>query len=134
MLKLHASRGLAAAMIAVMVVCAVPDNVAQAAMVSTDQVFEQQSVVDQRARIGDLLRRADVREHMAAMGVDLAEAARRIATLSDDEIARIAGRLDELPAGQGAVGAVVGAALIIFLVLLVTDILGFTNVFGFVRK
>ena len=123
-------------MTAVMVVCAVPIpvNVAQAAMMNTEQVFERQSAGDQRARIIDLLRRADVREHMAAMGVDLAEAARRIAALSDDEIARIAGRLDQLPAGQGAVGAVVGAALIIFLVLLVTDILGFTNVFGFVRK
>ncbi len=121
-------------MIAVMVVCAVPVNVAQAAMVSTDQVFEQQSVVDQRARIVDLLRRADVRQHLATMGVDWDEATRRIAALSDDEIARIAGRLDELPAGQSAVGAVIGAALLIFLVLLVTDILGFTNVFGFVRK
>ena len=123
-------------MTAVMVVCAVPVpvNVAQAAMMNTDQVFERQSVADQRARIIDLLRRADVREHMAAMGVDWGEATRRIAALSDDEIARIAGRLDQLPAGQGAVGAVVGAALIIFLVLLVTDILGFTNVFGFVRK
>ena len=121
-------------MIAVMVVCAVPVNVAQAAMVSTDQVFEQQSVVDQRARIVDLLRRADVRQHLATMGVDWDEATQRIAALSDDEIARIAGRLDELPAGQDAVGAVIGAALLIFLVLLVPDILGFTNVFGFVRK
>ncbi len=122
-------------MTAVMVVCAVPVpvNVAQAAMMNTDQVFERQSVADQRARIIDLLRRTDVRQHLGAMGVDWDEATRRTAALSDDEIARIAGRLDQLPAGQGAVGAVVGAALIIFLVLLVTDILGFTNVFGFVR-
>ena len=121
-------------MTAVMVVCAVPVNVAQAAMVSTDQVFERQSVADQRGRIIDLLRRADVRQQVAALGVDWDEATQRIAALSDDEIARIAGRLDELPAGQDAVGAVVGAALIIFLVLLVTDIVGLTDVFGFVRK
>ena len=43
-------------------------------------------------------------------------------------------RLDQLPAGGGAVGAVVGAALLVFLILLLTDILGFTDVFPFVKK
>jgi hypothetical protein len=49
-------------------------------------------------------------------------------------VREIAGRLDQLPAGQSAVGAVVGAILIIFLVLLITDLLGLTNVFPFVRR
>ena len=55
------------------------------------------------------------------LGVDPEEAARRIASLSDEEVQQIAGRLDELPAGEGFVGVVIGAALIIFLVLLITD-------------
>jgi hypothetical protein len=42
--------------------------------------------------------------------------------------------LDELPAGEGFVGVVVGAALIIFLVLLITDLLGLTDVYPFVNK
>jgi hypothetical protein len=44
--------------------------------------------------------------------------------------------LDELPAGEGAgaIGVIVGAILIIFLVLLVTDLLGLTDVFPFVKK
>ena len=48
--------------------------------------------------------------------------------------AKIAGKLDMLPAGEGVVGAVIGAALIIFLVLLVTDLLGMTSVFGLTNK
>jgi hypothetical protein len=48
-------------------------------------------------------------------------------------VREIAGQLDQLPAGQSAIGAVVGAILIIFLVLLVTDLLGLTNVFPFVN-
>ena len=45
-----------------------------------------------------------------------------------------AGKLRELPAGGNAVGAFIGAALIVFLVLLLTDILGYTDVFPFVKK
>jgi hypothetical protein len=71
---------------------------------------------------------------MAALGVDPNEAAARVAALSDAQVREIAGQIDQLPAGQSAIGAVVGAIVIIFLVLLVTDLLGLTNVFPFVRR
>jgi hypothetical protein len=54
--------------------------------------------------------------------------------LSNEEIQQIAGRLDELPAGEGGVEVILGAILIIFLVLLITDLLGLTDVFPFVNK
>jgi len=41
--------------------------------------------------------------------------------------------MDQLPAGGSAIGTIVGAAVLIFLVLLITDILGFTHVFSFVN-
>ena len=66
--------------------------------------------------------------------MDPTEAAARVAALSDEQVREIAGQLDQLPAGQGAVGVVVGAILIIFLVLLITDLLGLTNVFPFVQR
>ena len=50
------------------------------------------------------------------------------------EIAQILQKMDELPAGGGAVGAVVGAGLIIFFVLLITDIVGATDVYSFVNN
>jgi hypothetical protein len=54
----------------------------------------------------------------------------RVGALTDAEAAELAGRIDELPAG--GVG-ILGAILIVFLVLLLTDILGYTKVFPFTR-
>jgi hypothetical protein len=74
-----------------------------------------------------------VRQQMVALGVDPAEAMGRVASLSDAEVQQIAGHLDRLPAGGDAVVAVIGAAVLIFLVLLVTDLLGLTHIFPFVH-
>jgi hypothetical protein len=81
----------------------------------------------------DAVDRAELARQLAALGVDPAEAQRRIAALSDAELATLQDRLDQLPAG-GFVGAVVGAMLVVFLVLLITDIAGLTDVFSFVKK
>ncbi|MEQ9198641.1 MAG: PA2779 family protein, partial [Rhodospirillales bacterium] len=69
-----------------------------------------------------------------ALGVNPDEANLRVAALSDAEVARLAGEIKSAPAGQSAVGAVIGAAVLIFVVLLITDLLGFTSVFGFTNK
>ena len=118
----------------VMFVISMPLGVAQAALVSTEEVLAAGEGAADRARVLAFLDRAEVREQIAALGVDPNEAAARVAALSDAQVREIAGQLDQLPAGQSAVGAVVGAIVIIFLVLLVTDLLGLTNVFPFVRR
>ena len=46
----------------------------------------------------------------------------------------MADQIERLPAGGSAIGVIIGAALIVFLVLLATDILGYTDVFPFVKK
>lgn len=127
-------RGVALVLAAVMFVISMPLGVAQAALVSTEEVLAAGSGAADRARVLAFLDRAEVREQIAALGVDPTEAAARVAALSDAQVREIAGQLEELPAGQSAVGAVVGAIIIIFLVLLVTDLLGLTNVFPFVRR
>lgn len=127
-------RVVATAMAVVMLVISGPITLAQAAMVTTDQVIENQEAAGDRERILQFMAREDVRKQLETLGVDPDEAARRAAGMSDAEIAQIAGHLDMLPAGQDAVGAVVGAVLIIFLVLLITDLLGLTDVFPFVRS
>jgi hypothetical protein len=58
------------------------------------------------------------------------QARARVAALSDAEAAELAARIDELPAGGIDV---LGVALIVFLVLLLTDILGYTKIFPFTR-
>jgi hypothetical protein len=117
-----------------MAVLSMPLGIAQAGLVSTEQVLTERTVAEERARVEAFVARDDVRAQMVTLGVDPTEAAARVASLSDAEIQLIAGQLDELPAGQSAFGAVIGAILIIFLVLLVTDLLGLTNVFPFVRR
>jgi hypothetical protein len=127
-------RGVALVLAVVMFVISMPLGVAQAALVSTEEVLAGGDGAADRARVLAFLERAEVREQIAALGVDPNEAAARVAALSDAQVREIAGQLDQLPAGQSAVGAVVGAIVIIFLVLLVTDLLGLTNVFPFVRR
>lgn len=127
-------RSLAVGLAVLMVVMTLPMGLAQAKMVTTDQVIEQSTLSDARAQVRDFLMREDVQQQLTRLGVDPEEAARRVASLSDEEVQQIAGRLDELPAGEGFVGVVIGAALIIFLVLLITDLLGLTDVYPFVNK
>jgi hypothetical protein len=67
-------------------------------------------------------------------GIDSNEAKARIDSLSDSEAIAAAEKIKQLPAGGDALGALIGAALIVFLVLLITDILGFTDVFPFVKS
>ena len=81
-------------------------------------------------RIAAVLGRDDVCAGLAARGVSLVEAQARVAALSDAEAADLAAQIDALPAG--GVG-VLGVALVVFLVLLLTDILGYTKVFPFTK-
>ncbi len=128
------SRCLATPMAAVILVMSVPIGVANAELISTEQVVEREAAAEDRARIFDFLARQDVRTQLTELGVDPAAAAARVAGLSDAEIRDIAGRIDQLPAGQDVFGAILSTALVIFVVLLITDILGLTDVFPFVRR
>lgn len=105
-----------------------------AAMISTDRVIEQTQADEARATVESFMARQDVKSQMEAFGVDPNEAQARIDTLSDREAVDLAQRIEEAPAGQGVVGPIIGAAVLIFLVLLITDLLGFTSVFGFTNK
>ena len=99
---------------------------ASAGIIATDQV----ATSAERDRVKSFLDRAEVRERMQALGVSLQAARERVDALSDEEVAALAGRLDQLPAGGTDV---LGVALIVFLVLLLTDILGYTKIFPFTR-
>ncbi len=127
-------RVVAAAMAMLMAMTSMPIGIANAEMVTTDTVIQNYNSTEDRTRVMDFMLREDVQQQLTILGVDPEEAARRVASLSDEEIQGIAGRLEELPAGEGGVGPIVGAIVIIFLVLLVTDLLGLTDVFSFVKK
>lgn len=107
--------------------------VAHAAMVSTAEIAHAATVQADRARLSAFLDRADVRQQLQALGVDPAQAKTRVSSLTDSEVRMLNAKLGQLPAGGDAVGAIVGAAVLIFVVLLITDILGLTDVYGFVN-
>ncbi len=127
------SRSLALPVALVMFLSMGPIPAAHAAMISTDDVIGQSAVSADRERVHALLAREDVRSQLEAMGVDPNMAAMRVAGLSDGEVQQIVNKLDELPAGQSAAGTIIGVALAILLVLLITDILCLTKVYPFTQ-
>jgi low affinity Fe/Cu permease len=105
---------------------------AHAAMVTTEQVLKQNKQNLDRERLSILLDRSEVRKQLEAWGVKSEEATKTIESLTDREIAEIVNRIDQMPAGSG-LGTLVGAAVLVFVILLITDILGYTDVFPFVK-
>jgi pantoate kinase len=116
-----------------MLLVSLPVQTIQAAMIKTETVLTLSTVNDVRENLNQFLKREDVQAIMTAQGISAAEAKARVDSLSDDEIMQIADRMDQLPAGGSALGVIVGAAVFIFVVLLITDILGFTDIFTFVK-
>lgn len=108
------------------VVAATP---AASELMSTQSVLASDQAGSDRQRINDVLARADVQQALLNQGVSPADVQERVAALSDSEAQQMADRLDELPAGAG----VVGALFAVFVILLITDILGLTDVYPFTR-
>nr|SPS05028.1 conserved exported protein of unknown function [Candidatus Nitrotoga fabula] len=107
---------------------------AQAALVSTEEVARIAAVdqaVSGHARLADAMGRAEVRTEMERLGVDPVFAAERVAALTDEEAGLLADQINSAPAGDGGI---IGAILLVFFVLLITDILGFTKIFPFTRS
>jgi hypothetical protein len=111
-----------------------PHHAAMAALVPTDGVLDPSRITEARSAVRQLMAREDVQAALVRQGIDPAEAIARAEGLSDAEAVRLADSIAQLPAGGSAVGIVIGAVVIVFLVLLITDILGYTDVFPFVKK
>lgn len=114
----------------VLMTCMAMPLTANAAMVETGVVVDQALAEQGRAKIMAWVNREDVRAQLEARGVTTEQAQARVDALTDDEALQISGNLDRLPAG----GDILGTAVFIFLVLLVTDILGYTKIFPFTRS
>ncbi|HVL58913.1 MAG TPA: PA2779 family protein [Burkholderiaceae bacterium] len=125
--SLNATRGVAAAVAVSLTLGTIPMPT-QAQMIPTERAV---SVSEQREQIQQLLARADVVQQLEALGVDPGVAKDRVAALSDSQIEQLAAGIDGLPAGGINVLA---AVLIVALVLLITDLLGVTTVYPFVRR
>ena len=101
---------------------------ASAGVVATDELA---TTSVEKERVKGFLDRAEVRAHLQNMGVDADSARARVDALTDAEANDLAARIDQLPAGGADV---LGVLLFIFIVLLITDILGLTRIFPFTRS
>jgi hypothetical protein len=104
-------------------------------LITAEQVVQRQSqdasTVDVRAQLLARLNRADVASALMERGVSSEEASRRVAALSDAEAAMLLAEIDRAPAG--ASGELIGTLILVFVILVFSDILGFTRIFPFLR-
>lgn len=102
---------------------------AQAAMIGTGQVLAAEQGKLDRDRLAALLEREDLQRQLSALGVDVKDAKARVGSLTDAEVAKVNQRIAELPAG----GDVLGVILLIFIIFIITDAIGATDIFPFVH-
>lgn len=102
----------------------------QAAMITSDQLVAQ-STASERAKVNAFLERTDVVSKLEQFGVSPADAKARVAAMNDEEALAVSEKIDQAPAGGSDIISVI---VFIFLILLITDILGFTKVFPFTRS
>ena len=82
-----------------------PYQIAQAGMIGTDQTAAPSSQAD-RAAVLSFVSRADVASQLGSMGLDGATAKDRVAAMTDAEVAYLAGRIEQLPAGGDTAGVI----------------------------
>ncbi len=121
-------------MATMMLLIAMPYQPLLAAMVPTEATIYQIKAQDARDHLKTLISKNDIKKSLISQGIDPMEAKARVDSLSDSEVIEVADKIEQLPAGGGAFGVVIAASVIVFLVLLITDILGYTDVFPFVKS
>jgi hypothetical protein len=118
------------ALLAVSILFVSVQPAANAAIVSTSELVATEQSKIGREYLLNSLEREEVRTALTSQGVDLEMAKQRVSSMTDEEIRALNQKMDEMPAGGGVVGVVV----IVFLVLIITDLVGWTDVFPFVNK
>jgi hypothetical protein len=99
----------------------------QAGLISTQEALHLEA--GPAASVDAWLARDEVAAELTALGVSPEMARLRAASLSPEELAELADRVEDLPAGAGVI-EVLG---ITFLVLIILDLVGVINIFGIGR-
>ncbi len=120
------SRIITVQLLAVFFTISVLAPAARAAVIDTDAMLYAQGD-PARTEVQNFLAREDVRKLLTAYGVEPADADRRIAALTDSELDQLRRHINDLPAAGGEVLTVIG---IVFLVLIILELVGVTNVFN----
>ena len=103
---------------------------AHAAMVGTTTVLQQAQQRFDRAALVGMFERETIAAQLVELGVDPVAAKARVVALTDEEIRQLNQRLADMPAG----GDVLGVVLVVFVIFIITDMLGATDIFPFVHS
>jgi hypothetical protein len=114
-------------MTVILVMITAPVSSVFAAMVGTEAMLANQDTQNARDQLRSFLDREDIQSRLTARGIEPAEAKTRIDSLSDAEIMQIADKIDQLPAGGSFWGTILYLAIIVFIVLVVLELLGYTD-------
>jgi hypothetical protein len=100
-----------------------------AALVDNGQVISQVQANNARSVLLESIQRSDVKAQLQAMGVSQADIENRVNMMTAEEVAQLNRNIAELPAG----GDVLGVILIVFIVFVITDVIGATDIFPFIK-
>lgn len=106
-----------------------PIGPAQAAMIGNAQIINEVQSELNRSEILQILDREAAQQQMLALGVSPETVKQRVAHMTDAEVAQLNRHLADLPAG----GDIWGVLLLLFIVFIITDMLGATDIFPFVK-
>ncbi len=102
----------------------------QAAMIDNTTLVQQAQNQLDRQQLLAMLDRSEVRQQLTEMGVEPEMAKTRVANMTDAEVAQLNQKIEQLPAGAG----ILELAVLLFIVFLITDMLGATDIFPFVKS
>ena len=102
----------------------------QAAMIDNSTLVQQAQNQFDRQHLLTMLDRGEVRQQLTEMGVEPEMAKTRVANMTDAEVAQLNQKIEQLPAGAG----ILELAVLLFIVFLITDMLGATDIFPFVKS
>ena len=102
---------------------------AYAGIVSTESLLAQEQITADETRLQTLLERQDVQHQLTRLGVNAADIEKRVANLTPSEVAQLNDQLADIPAGGDGLGLIV----LIFVIFVITDVIGATDIFPFVH-
>ncbi|MBM7060072.1 PA2779 family protein [Pseudomonas sp. UL073] len=123
-------RRLAAGVAALHLVMFAQLPMAQAAMIGTPQVLQQQQHQVDQAQLRAMLDDQQVQQKLEAFGVERTQVEARIASLTPAELAQFNQQLQQEPAGASGVVGIIVLFLVIFII---TDMLCATDIFSFIK-
>ncbi|NOY73691.1 MAG: PA2779 family protein [Gammaproteobacteria bacterium] len=101
----------------------------QAAIITNDQIIQQSQQKTDKTALLQMINRSDIQERLLDMGVTSADVEERINQMTPEEVAQLNQQLDQLPAGSGIIGIIALG----FVVFVITDVIGATDIFPFIH-